>query len=73
MTHVRVLGDDFDLTQEFLANMLGVHRPSFSLVAGAFQQAGIIRYSRGRMTILKRDALEEMCCECYDIVNVRYM
>jgi CRP-like cAMP-binding protein len=72
MTHDRVLGDDFHLTQEFLASMLGVHRPSISLVAGAFQQAGMIRYSRGQMTILKRDALEEICCECYDIVNKKF-
>jgi CRP-like cAMP-binding protein len=72
MTHDRVMGDDFFLTQEFLASMLGVHRPSISLVAGAFQQAGVIRYTRGHMTILKRDALEEMCCECYDIVNKQY-
>jgi CRP-like cAMP-binding protein len=72
MTHDRVLGDDFYLTQEFLASMLGVHRPTISLVAGAFQQAGMIRYSRGSMTILKRDAMEEICCECYDIVNMQY-
>jgi CRP-like cAMP-binding protein len=72
MTHDRVLGNDFYLTQEFMASMLGVHRPSISLVAGAFQQAGMIRYSRGHMTILKRDALEEICCECYDIVNKQY-
>jgi CRP-like cAMP-binding protein len=72
MTHDRVLGDDFFLTQEFLASMLGVHRPSISLVAGAFQQAGMIRYTRGQMTILKRDGLEEICCECYDIVNKQY-
>jgi CRP-like cAMP-binding protein len=72
MTHDRVLGDDFYLTQEFLASMLGVHRPSISLVAGAFQQAGMIRYTRGQMTILKRDGLEEICCECYDIVNKQY-
>jgi CRP-like cAMP-binding protein len=72
MTHDRVMGDDFFLTQEFLAGMLGVHRPSISLVAGAFQQAGMIRYTRGHMTILKRDALEEICCECYDIVNKQY-
>ncbi|MDB5759815.1 MAG: Crp/Fnr family transcriptional regulator [Burkholderia sp.] len=72
MTHDRVMGDQFFLTQEFLASMLGVHRPSISLVAGAFQQAGMIRYSRGHMAILKRDALEEICCECYEIVNKQY-
>jgi CRP-like cAMP-binding protein len=72
MTHDRVLGNDFHLTQEFLAGMLGVHRPSVSLVAGAFQQAGMIRYNRGHMTILKRDALEEMACECYRVVKAQF-
>ena len=72
MTHDRVLGDDFYLTQEFLASMLGVHRPTISLVAGAFQQAGMIRYNRGHMTILKREALEDICCECYDVVNEQF-
>ena len=65
MTHDRVHSDEFDLTQEFLADMLGVHRPSVSLVAGAFQQAGFIKYSRGAMTILNREGLEEASCECY--------
>jgi CRP-like cAMP-binding protein len=65
MTHDRVKGDQFHLTQEFLADMLGVHRPSVSLVAGAFQQAGMIRYSRGTMTILDRERMLETSCECY--------
>lgn len=65
MTHDRVDGDQFYLTQEFIADMLGVHRPSVSLVAGAFQQAGYLRYSRGRMTILDRAGLESASCECY--------
>jgi CRP-like cAMP-binding protein len=69
MTHDRVEGDHFYLTQEFIADMLGVHRPSVSLVASAFQQAGFIRYSRGRMSILNRQGLEEVACECYGIVS----
>jgi CRP-like cAMP-binding protein len=72
MTHDRVLGDEFYLTQEFLADMLGVQRPSVSIVAGAFQEAGTIQYHRGHMTILKREALEQACCECYGIVNRQY-
>jgi CRP-like cAMP-binding protein len=72
MTHDRVLGDDFYLTQEFLAAMLGAHRPSVSVVAGAFQQAGMIRYNRGRMTILNREALEDTACECYGIVRGQF-
>ncbi|MEO7494108.1 MAG: helix-turn-helix domain-containing protein [Massilia sp.] len=65
MTHDRVDGDDFFLTQEFIADMLGVHRPSVSLMAGAFQQAGFIKYRRGAMSILNREGLEEASCECY--------
>lgn len=65
MMHDRVNGDEFYLTQEFIADMLGVHRPSVSLVAGAFQQAGFIRYHRGRMSILDREGLENASCECY--------
>ena len=65
MTQDRVHRDDFDLTQEFLADMLGVHRPQVSLVAGAFQQAGFLKYHRGHMTILAREKLEDSACECY--------
>lgn len=65
MTQDRVGSDAFFLTQDFIADMLGVHRPSVSLVAGAFQQAGFIRYSRGWMHILNRAGLEEASCECY--------
>jgi CRP-like cAMP-binding protein len=72
MTHDRVPGDEFDLTQEFLAAMLGTHRPSVSLVAGAFQQAGMIRYNRGHIAILKRQALEEISCECYSVVQKQF-
>jgi CRP-like cAMP-binding protein len=72
MTHDRVNGDDFHLTQEFLATMLGVQRPSVSLIASAFQQSGLIRYTRGRMSILNRDGLEDVCCECYGIVQDQF-
>lgn len=72
MTHDRVIGNDFRLTQEFLADMLGVHRPSVSLVASAFQQAGMIRYSRGHMFILDRPGLEEVSCECYSAVKTQF-
>ena len=72
MTHDRVRGDRFHLTQEFIADMLGVHRPTVSLVAGAFQQAGLLRYSRGHMTIVDRAGLEDACCECYAAVNAQF-
>jgi CRP-like cAMP-binding protein len=72
ITHDRVRDDDFYLTQEFLSDMLGVHRPSVSLIAGAFQSAGMIRYSRGHMKILNRAALEDTACECYGAVRAEF-
>src|SRR5690349_15511783 len=69
MTHDRVRADDFDLTQEFLAQMLGVRRGTVSEVANALQSDGIIRYSRGAITIVNRDALIDRSCECYAIVR----
>jgi CRP-like cAMP-binding protein len=72
MSHDRVRGDQFQLTQEFLADMLGVYRPSVTLVARTFQQAGLLRYHRGLVTILDRPGLEEACCECYSVARRRY-
>jgi CRP-like cAMP-binding protein len=72
MSHDRVQQRDFQLTQEYLADMLGVHRPSVSLVARNFQQAGLIKYSRGTITILDRNGLEEACCECYGVTRRQY-
>jgi len=71
MTHDRVEGDVLLLKQQFLAEMLGVHRPAVTLAAGALQKAGIIRYSRGKVTVLDRAALESASCECYSIVTRR--
>ena len=72
ITHDRVQGDEFEITQEFLAAMLGVHRPSISVVAGLFQQAGMIQYKRGRMKILDRAQLEDSACECYAMVRGQF-
>jgi CRP-like cAMP-binding protein len=72
VTHDRVEGNEFEITQEFLAAMLGVHRPSISVVAGLFQQAGIIQYTRGHMKILDRARLEESACECYAMVRGQF-
>jgi CRP-like cAMP-binding protein len=65
MTHDRVQTDQFALTQEFLSQMLGTHRESITVVASALQKAGLIRYSRGKLTILDRRGLEASSCECY--------
>lgn len=67
-THDRVSGDSFELTQEYLAMMLGVTRPSVS-AAAALQKTGLIRYTRGVITILDRAGLEEASCECYRIIE----
>lgn len=69
MTHDRVGSDEFELTHSVLAQMLGVRRASVSEVAGAFQQAGIIHYERGRVSIGQRAGLEAAVCECYSIVR----
>jgi CRP-like cAMP-binding protein len=69
MTHDRVRSDSFPVTQEFLSQMLGVRRPSISVVAAIVQKAELIRYSRGKMTILNRKGLEAGTCECYAIVK----
>lgn len=57
--------DKLPLTQEVIAQMLGVRRSSITAAAGSFQQAGIIRYGRGRIMILDQAALEKTSCECY--------
>jgi len=61
--------DTFHLTQEFLAEMLGVHRPSVTIVARTLQKAGLIQYSRGVIRITDRKGLEEAACECYGVVK----
>ena len=63
--HDRVDADEFLLTQEFIAMMLGASRSTVSEVAGEFQKAGSITYHRGRVAILDREALEAASCECY--------
>jgi CRP-like cAMP-binding protein len=69
LNHDRVGDREFPLTQEFLAQMLGVRRASVTQAAGALQNAGLIRYSRGRVTVLDRDGLENASCECYRIIR----
>ena len=57
--------DDFPLTQEFVAMMLGASRPTVTLVAGTLQKAGLITYRRGQLTVVDRERLESASCECY--------
>jgi CRP-like cAMP-binding protein len=72
MAHDRTEGDELLITQEFLSLMLCVYRPSVTVVAGILQRAGIIRYSKGNITILDRDALEATACDCYRTVQDRF-
>lgn len=65
----RVKGGRVDLTQEFLAMMLGVQRTTVSQVAAQLQAAGLIRYARGRIEILDRAGLKLRSCECYEVVR----
>lgn len=69
LAHDYVEGDTFPLTQDYLAMMLGVTRPSVSGAASALQKAGLIRYTRGQIQILDRPGLEALSCECYGIVR----
>ena len=72
MTHDRVGRDDFPLTHDFLALMLGVRRASVTEVAGRLQQAGLIRYRLGRLRVLDRAGLEAASCECYGVIKQEY-
>lgn len=68
ISHDRVQKDTIELTQEIIATMLGVHRPAVTVAAGTLQKAGLIKYTRGRVTVVDRQGLEEASCECYKIV-----
>jgi CRP-like cAMP-binding protein len=68
-TRDRVNADEFLLSQEFLAMMLGTRRQTVAVVAGGLQAAGFVRYRHGRMTILDREGLEAGACECYEVLR----
>jgi CRP-like cAMP-binding protein len=69
MTHDRVGVDEFHLTQEYVAHMLAVRRPSVTVAAGMLQKGGLIQYSRGNLTVVNRRGLEASSCECYAVVR----
>jgi hypothetical protein len=71
-THDRVDTDDFPLKQEFLAVMLGVRRPTVTVVMRSLQQAGLISSRYGRTRILKRQRLERASCECYEVIRTHF-
>lgn len=68
----RLQGDDLLMTQELIANMLGVRREGVTQAALNLQEAGLIRYSRGHITVLDRVGLEARTCECYAVVKKEY-
>ena len=71
MTDDRVAGSEFLLNHEVLAQMLAVRRAGVSEAAGALQRAGLIRYARGRVTVVNRAGLEAASCECYGVIRAQ--
>lgn len=69
MTHDRMRADEFRLTQEFLAHMLGVRRSGVTVAASMLQENKFIHYSRGQITVLDRAGLERVACECYRAID----
>ena len=68
----RLPANELKMTQELIANMLGVRREGVTEAAGNLQNAGLIRYSRGRITVLDREKLEHRVCECYAVVKKEF-
>ena len=65
----RLRSNELSMTQELIANMLGVRREGVTAAAGELQKAGVIRYRRGKITVLNRPKLERLSCECYSVVK----
>jgi CRP-like cAMP-binding protein len=66
----RLSSNQLDMTQELIANMLGVRREGVTMAARKLQALGVIKYARGRITVLDRPKLEELSCECYAVVKM---
>ena len=69
---VRLSSNKLTMTQELIANMLGVRREGVTEAAGKLQDAGLIHYSRGRITVMDRPGLEQQVCECYRVVKMEF-
>ena len=69
LVHNRLQRDEFPLRQEFIAQMLGVHRPTVSTAANMLQQAGLVKYSRGQLRVLDAEGLRNGSCECLEIME----
>lgn len=67
-----VMKDELHLTQEFISQMLGTRRSGVTVAAGILQQAGLIRYTRGKISILRAEALSHRACECYRVIKNEY-
>jgi CRP-like cAMP-binding protein len=72
LVHNRIRRAEFSLRQEFVAQMLGVHRPTVSTAASMLRQAGLISYSRGQMRILDPDGLRNGSCECLELIEKQF-
>jgi CRP-like cAMP-binding protein len=71
-TQDRVGSDDFLLKHEFLAFMLGVHRPTVTVIMGRLQRSGLISTKYGRIRVLNRKKLEAASCECYEVIRAQF-
>jgi CRP-like cAMP-binding protein len=72
-SHDQMEGQPFELTHQFLSQMLGVRRATVTVTAGGLQQAGLITYHRGVITVTNRQGLQDMACECYPIIHNEYV
>jgi len=73
MCQDRMQSDQFHITHEFLAMMLGTRRTTVTVAAGTLHKAGLITYSRGRVTVQDREGLEQAACECYQIIHEEFV
>lgn len=71
-TQDRVSGDDFALKQEFLAIMLGVHRPTVTVIMGKLEDDGLVTTRYGRISVVNRKRLEKASCECYEVIKAHF-